>query len=316
RGFGWNGNDTDGVASTSETGLGWLSFNCLDAPGGCSSPLVAGYRVMGDFVNNFPKVASLTAPNWSYAEGCSAYGSLQSFLQWNFSDRDIGSCETAYQIVVNDINSTSTPLLDTGKCQGTYFGGVCAGGSNTGACQSTVTANRFNLRAAMASASSTEVMKYDKRYYWWVKVWDDRDLASDWTQYSTVTDTDNDDANPLTFATYKHKFPNPSFSWFPVYPNIGENVSFTDTSKVYANGVAHQDIPSNCSNGTCFYAWTFEQGMPNNSTDRNPSPIRFTQGGSMNVTVKTTDQDGYYCYNTANVENVSVCLPLWQEKKP
>lgn len=319
-GWAWNGNTTDADAEA-ETGVGWISFNCEDTEAGCSVP---GYRVVGDFVNNFPEVANLTAPNWSFAEACSAYGALQTFLEWDFIDRDAGACEKAYQIIVSENTSTSTPILDTGKCEGTYSGGECYGGADTGACQSTVTANRFNLKNALASASSTETLQYNKAYYWWVKVWDDRDLESDWYQFdASITEsgddhvlTDNQSGNlsDLTFTTFKHKMPNPSFSWWPLYPNIGENVAFTDTSKIYATG--NPDTPQDCNVGQCDYYWTFEQAVPLTSTDADPSEIKFKQGGSMNVTIKVTDGDGYYCHNSANVENVSVCLPLWQEKRP
>ncbi|MBL7057709.1 hypothetical protein ISS03_00040 [Patescibacteria group bacterium] len=327
RGYGWNGNNTNSDLA-SEVGVGWISFNCEDDPAGCSNPLIIGYRVVGDFVNNKPELANLSAPNWSFEEGCSGYGSLQTFLEWDFSDRDAGGCELAYQIIVNTTNSTSSPVLDTGKCLGTYSGGVCSGGYDGSACQTTVVANRFNLKAALANggASSTAELEYGTPYYWWIKVWDEREKESDWFQFNTdsalnhvVTDNiagnlaESFDPN-LTFTTYYHKFPNPSFSWLPTYPNIGENVYFTDNTKYYKTETG--DNQHTCNDTFCNYEWTFEQALPNTSMSMAPSEIKFLQGGSMNVVVKVTDNEGYYCYNSANVENVSVCLPLWQEKRP
>lgn len=314
-GYGWNGNTTDADADTIETGMGWLSFNCANN-NVCDT---SRYLVNGDFVNNVPEVENMSAPNWSNSrtEGC-FFGSRYAFLQWDFADRDAGACQLAYRIIVDDDNSRvdDTPLLDTGKCEGSYDAdnGVCSSSfSSDSLCQSSVTANRYNLREGLAH--NNDSLEYNKAYYWWIKVWDERGLESEWFQYGTTPDTHNDDGNSLTFTTYKHKFPNVSFSWFPIEPSIGEDVDFTDTTLVYSD--ASPDVGAVCAGPTdCGWSWTFEQADIDASSGQNPEGVEFLQGGSMEVELTVTDSDNYSCTNSANIENVSVCLPLWQERAP
>ena len=322
-GFAYSGYDQGG-SSDPDIGMGWLSFNCADTPDGCGA---VGYRVFGTFITESLSVLEMSAPNWSPEESCSVYGSLQAFLEWEVEEGSSGGCAVAYQILVNDNNSTSTPILDTGKCQGTFSAeNGCTGGYDGAACQANVDSNRFNLRAALKNggASSTAELEYSTPYTWWLKVWDELDVESSWYQFDVNTigvltngQTENASESTipnLTFTTYYHKFPNPSFSWAPTYPNIGENVYFQDSSKYYQQ--ANPGTPLECNDTDCSYSWVFSQAVPSTSSTRNPSEIKFLQGGSMNVGVTVVDQDGYSCSNSADVENVSICLPLWQEKSP
>ena len=322
-GFAWGSNDMEGDQDP-ETGTGWISMNCADTITGCSD---ISYYVRGISVNDRLVITEMSAPNWSAEESCSAYGSLQSFLEWEVDPAGSGGCAMAYHIIVNDSFSTSSPILDTGKCEGTFTAeNGCFGGYDGAACQANVDSARFNLKAALArgGASSTAELEYGKPYSWWLKLWDERGLESAWYQYDLndngvltngQTENNAESTQPnLTFTTYYHKFPNPSFTWAPTYPNIGENVYFQDATKYYKTQTG--DNQHTCNDTFCDYAWTFEQAIPNVSTDRNPSEIKFLQGGSMNVSITVTDNKGYTCSNSADIENVSVCLPLWQEKKP
>lgn len=262
-GYGWNDN-------SNEQGVGWISFSCQDSDT-CDT---AFYQVAGDFVNNPPKALNPTAPNWSFNEVCTNGVARRAFLEWTFSDMDIGSTESAYEIIVSDSSDFSDPILDTGKCI-EYNAAIN--------CHIAVGVDRYPLHSAIA-------LDYNKTYYWRVKVWDERDLESNITSGET-------------FTTYKHEFPNVSFDWSPDDPNVNEDVSFDDTTSVSGGATIASHL------------WTFEQGTCSDTTIANPT-ARFYQGGSMNVSLQVTDSDGYTCTNSANVENVSLCLPLWRESNP
>ena len=294
-GYGWNGNP-DG------TGLGWLSFSC-ENEGVCAA---SDYKVFGDFVNNTPEVKNMTAPNRSVAEACrneTYYGTqspLLATLRWDFYDLDAGSFESAYRIVIDDDASMDDPLIDTGKCTASSVG--------TGDCYINPGVRLYPAYRALGLGNND----YGKTYYWWIKVWDERDLESEWTQYDTLADTDNDDGNQYAFTLYPHRLPNVGFDWQPKPIAIGENVTFLDQATQFVSDSNGFACVSGGGASECDWSWTFEQGLPATSSEQNPT-IRFLQGGRMNVSLTVTDNDGYSCTNSVNVENVSVCLPLWQE---
>ena len=298
-GYGWNGN-SDG------TGLGWLSFSCENEVGGCAT---SNYKVFGDFANNAPEVKNMTAPNRSMAEACrneSYYGTpspLLATLKWDFYDLDIGSSESAYRIVIDDDVDMAAPLIDTGKCTVSSVG--------TGDCYVNPGVRQYPAYRALGLGNSD----YGKTYYWWVKVWDERNLESAWTQYDTLADTDNDDGNQYTFTLYPYRLPNVGFDWLPKPVAIGENVTFLDQTKQFVSNSSGSACVPGSGADSCTWSWTFEQGLPAISTAQEPI-VRFLQGGKMNVSLTATDSDGYSCTNSINVENVSVCLPLWQESPP
>ncbi|MEA3463828.1 MAG: hypothetical protein U9R14_02020, partial [Patescibacteria group bacterium] len=194
-GWAWNGND-DGA------GIGWVSFNCADAgAGGCAGH---NYKVVGN-VNTPPTAINLSAPNWNYNQACSLYA-RQAFLRWEFDDLDQESEQSAYQVIFDNNNDPAEPnLINTGKTPGS--------------------ASQYSV--------GSDQLSYNTPYYWWVKVWDNHDVASDLTQYDTEPDTDNNDGAEYTFTAYLHEFPDVDFSWFAQNPSKGEEVQFTDSSKVY-----------------------------------------------------------------------------------
>ena len=329
-GYAWNGNDDN-------TGMGWLSFDCVNN-NVCDD---SNYKVVGNFVNSAPEAGEMTAPNWSHEEACGVNGAKQVFLEWNFYDSDMGACEKAYQIIVNDVDiaiedlDTSSVLLNTGKCDGSYSSGECSGGSfsqnGNNKCRSTVTANKYDLRKGFENNDgATQDLEYDETYFWWVKVWDERGLSSEWHQYDTSIsavdeDTDNDDGDSLTFTTYAHDFPHVDFGKYPSNPAIGENVTFSpfatsSQSRIYSSG---SDpilcTPLDCSDSVVDWYWSFEQAIPPNSSTSTPT-VKFLQAGTLNATLTVThtdiDNNIYSCTATDAIENISVCLPLWQEKNP
>jgi len=260
---GWAWNGNDTGA-----GIGWVSFNCSND----DSCAASDYKVHGD-INTPPTATALPAPNWSYDQACSYYA-RQAFLRWEFSDPDPDSSQSAYQVIFDDDSDPTDPIIDSGKTLGS--------------------ANQYSV--------GPDQLSYDTPYYWWVRVWDNYDVASDLVQYNSVTDTDNDDGNNLTFTTYKHEFPDVDFSWSPQNPSQGEDVQFTDNSIVYGGATISS------------WQWTVPEDATIDDATISAPTITFGSSGSQTVTLKVTDSDGYYCSETKQI-NINVALPEWKEVK-
>ena len=269
---GWAWNSNDNGA-----GIGWLSFNCSN-DSSCGS---SNYKAITS-VNIPPAAVNLTSPNWSIAQAGTNYA-LQAFTRWQFSDPDSGSSQSAYEVIVSPNSDFSLPTVSTGKTAGS--------------------ANQYSLGPSQ--------LAYNIPYYWKVRVWDDYDVAADWTQYNSAADTDNNDGYPLTFTTYQHEIPDPGFTWFPVNPSKGEDVKFTDASKVYLTGAPSTAV--DCDDAKCDWLWTASNAVISDAT-ASTTTITFNSAGAQSVKLKVTDNDGYF-YEVTKSINASKALPSWRETK-
>jgi len=289
-GWAWN-------ANADESGIGWLSFNCSNDSPACGS---SNYKVSGD-VNRPPSATDLSASNWSFSEA-GQFGALKAKLGWIFTDPDTDQNEYAYQVIVNTSNSMVDPVFDSGQCFGYN--------DPTDECKIDIGVGQFPINLAIT-------LNYNTPYYWWVKVWDDNiaSEASVLTQYDATEDTplESDDGAPLTFTTYKHEMPIASFTHFPDNPSRGEQVEFTNTSKVYLSSAP--DTAIDCTNNQCTYFWSATAGASINDTATTSPIITFDSAGSSTVTLKVTDNDGYYI-SASDVININAKLPEWKEVKP
>lgn len=276
-GFAWN-------ANANGSGIGWVSFNCVDT-GACAS---SDYKVstQPNLGNNPPLAAGLTAPNWSFGQASGPLGALNAILRWTFSDPDAGSSQSAYRVVVNTSNNPIGAFYDTGKLVGA--------------------ANQVAL-------NSSDGLSWGTAYYWWAEVWDDKDTSSGLIQYNSPTDTDNNDGNLLTFTTYLHEFPDVYFIWLPLNPSQGEDVNFFDATKVYLTGAPTTPVDADATN-VASWEWTFNNGNPATATVQNPT-AQFLSSGNTDVSLKVTDNDGYYS-STSTAVNANLKLPSWIERKP
>lgn len=249
-GWAWNGG-TDGA------GIGWISFNCADTgAGGCDGH---DYKVYS-LLNTAPQTINLSAPNWTYEQACALYAK-QAFLRWEFSDPDEGASQSAYQIIVNDNNNPNSPLMDTGKVA--------------------ESASQYLLGPAD--------LLYDETYYWWVRVWDNFNVASELT------------AGP-SFTTYKHELPDVAFTWVPENPSKDEEVKFTQNSTSYGGTTITSLL------------WTAPNASIDDPATSTPTII-FNSSGNQEVTLKVTDSDSFYCSLT-EIISVNVTLPGWKEVNP
>lgn len=292
RGWAWNANN-DG------SGIGWVSFNCSNDAPACGS---SNYKVVAD-ISRSPSATALTAPNWSFSEAAQ-YGALKAKLGWTFSDPDLGQSEYAYQIIVNTSNSIINPVFDSGQCLGYN--------NPTNKCVIDIGVDQFPLHSAMT-------LNYNTPYYWWVKVWDNSATHKDSTlaQYNSAQDAplEADDGSPLTFTVYRHEMPDVSFIYFPVSPSRGEEIKFTDTSKIYLTSAP--TTPVNCTDALCNWTWSATAGATFKDNDMaTPSPtITFNSAGNSTVTLTVTDSDGYSAFYQV-VININSQLPKWKEVKP
>jgi len=302
-GWAWNANDSGGE------GIGWISFNCSNESPACSG---TNYKVVGE-INNPPAAADLTAPNWNYAQA--ATNALRANLQFSLVDPDPASSGSAYQVIVRK-GADDSLILDTGKCTGynipasdpikcKFDNSICMQNGATGCISAGDCECQFSLDAEL---------NYNTAYKWSVQVWDNYDTPSVVVPYNTSPDTDNNDSVAATFTTYKHKFPLPSATYFPVKPSRGEEVKFTDTSVTFAT--AAPTAPIACDDSICDRRWTVPAGATIDSVSTSTPTIVFNTAGLNSVKLKITDRvDNYYSEVTFLID-VNAKLPGWKEVKP
>jgi hypothetical protein len=298
-GWAWNAN-TDG------SGIGWISFNCAND----SSCAASDYKVIA-IVNRPPAVTDMTAPNRDYSQA-SCSQALGASLSFRFDDQDAGSFGSAYQVVLTKEDGTS--VLDTERCTG-Y--------------QAPSAKCKFDVNCLVNSSAcqyllATE-LAYGTSYQWWAKVWDDHNVGSALTPYTTSPDSPPiaDDGKPLTFTTYLHEFPRPSASYLPSSPSRGEEIKFTDASQRFFSAPPAPDTPATpfvCNSATCEWKWTVPAGATIDN-DAIPTPtIIFGPTSSNIVKLRVTDKTDtgstpYYCEIEINVD-LKANLPKWLEVKP
>lgn len=275
-----------GYASASSTTLtGSVKFSCLDE-GVCETN---NYQVkIGPL-----EIRQMIAPNWSPGEACSLGQSNNAILRWN---RRSGM-QSAYQVIVSTSNSTTTDIVyNSGKVPNT-------------------------IQNPVKQVSFTTA--YNTSYYWFLKLWDENDVATDWRQFNTQGTkdwvTDNWDWNLVhspepykTFTSYKHEFPKPFFTWEPeeIVAATTTN-SFLSSSYYYDNS----NIYTACNDASCSYLWTTSDPEDNILSPMTASTsINFARVSNNTIRLRATDTDGYSCA-TSTILDINYALPLWKEVK-
>ncbi|MBI4811990.1 VWA domain-containing protein [Candidatus Falkowbacteria bacterium] len=149
------------------------------------------------------------------------------------------------------------------------------------------TANNQMVFVAVAPAKGQ--LAYNTKYWWRVKVWDINGISSEWT------------SGP-SFVTPKHLYPAINFSWAPLKPGVGEDISFTDRSTAYGGATKAS------------WNWIFSGGDPSSSNQQNPV-ARFVLLGAKRVTLSVTDSDNLTCTLTKTL-NIRLPIPQWKEITP
>ena len=319
-GFAWNGN-SDGSS------IGWISFNCKDMPKTCSggsnpgtlcptgmeclgvgsacvdSCTLANYKVTGN-VNQIPKATELEAPYLSNEKLCEeGVGVRSAILKWKFVDLDINSSESAYQIIFNDKNEITNPLIDTHQCTNTLLAD----------CIVPPGVDKFpisDLLKKYAVEYPEKQIKYGGHYYWWVRVWDNNNAPSAWESGS---------AWGADFIIPGHEFPKAKISnkYTPALPHAGEQIKFTGSSSIYKFGAP--GVPVSCMNDkvNCWWYWSVTPFVYSNVNDPYAtSPlIKYSNPDQeFHVNLEVTDADHYSCTSTLDI-SAYIGLPKWIEVK-
>ncbi len=273
-----------GYASSS---IGAISFDCHDDDScGTNDYQVYMWKV---------EVKSISAPNWSYSEACSG-GARKSVFKWVKR----AGIQSAYRIVANTVNSTSTPLYDSGKIVGNATQYICPG------------------------PLCAFTPNYNTPYYWWLMLWDEDDVAQPFVQFDTreghvITDNvlGNTAANPddpyYTFTAYKHEFPDTLFDWDPHDILIGSSTQFTSNSSYYSSALPN--TPQICNDGVCDYLWTCSAFAEIDNPNASSTAMRFYDLNPKTVTLTVTDADNYMCSTSSPLLEINFDLPIWKEVK-
>jgi hypothetical protein len=294
-GFGWNGSTL-----TSE-GLGWISFNCND-PGYFNNCATANYFVYLKS-HHLPTAINLSAPNWSMYNACPASSTasgiaLNAFLDWTFADPDTGSAQNAYRVIINTVNSTTSPMFDSSE--------------------------RFSATNQFHASNTYGILNYKTPYFWWVKVWDNFGFVSHWFQFDThiATDTLTDNASgntaaggtSQTFTTYLHEMPIAYFRHIPATPLAYYPVTSTDVSKYFTT--LTPSTPVSCTKVACSWNWYGIDVLTNTTPTASSTVMTFSHTSSSVAQVKmhVTDPDSYTCGTSSTGVTVDL-LPSWKEKQ-
>jgi hypothetical protein len=276
---------------TAGSSLGDLSFNCESEGGGAGNCAARNYKA---YISNL-QIGKLTAPNWDVYQAC--HGSARgAVLKWFKKSGQ----QTAYEVVVNTANTFSTST-------GAY---VCWSGKK----YSTI-ANKYNLPNSDPNCANLE---YNQKYYWWVRLYDENDVPTQWYQYdsNSVLDTDqNSDGNAFTFSTYRHEFPSPYFTWSPSEILVSATTTFTNTSNYYTD-IGPITPQPNCVGPNCLTTWSTSDLGAFISATNSPSStnIIFLQATGTSVTLQIRDNEFYTC-STSTTLMINYGLPIWREVK-
>ncbi len=281
-----------GYASTdyiSADDFGSISFNCSNDSSCYSNEYYVWLWKL--------ELKSMSAPNWSFSDACST-GARKAVFKWQRR----GGIQSAYRVIINTTNSTSSPAFDTSKITGT---------------------------AAQLSCPGTWCAftpDYNTSYYWWLQLWNENDEETELFQFDTndtgvLTDNiaANTSANPTdankTFTTYKHEFPTPYFTWDPFDILVGSSTDFTSDSHYYSTASPSSNAQL-CVDGVCTFGWlASESSVIINSPSTATTSIIFTNNNSQNVYLTVIDPDLYSCSTSSAVLSINYQLPLWKEVK-
>jgi hypothetical protein len=281
-----------------------LSFNCLSEGGAGGTCATRNYKV---YISNL-QIGHLTAPNWSYSQACTG-GALQAVLNWNIKSGSAlsNSQQAGYEIVVNSANHFSTSTSDYVCWSGVKYPSV---------------ASQYVLPNSDPTCGA---LAYNTNYYWWIRLWDASGTTTPWYQFGAVdghnglVDTHTNvtaDASATVFATYKHEFPLPYFTYAPTPILVSTTTNFTSLpNSVYYTSAAPSTTPSSCGLSGCRYLWSTNDSQAIiGSSSAATSTIIFHQATGTTVNLNVTDTDNYIC-STSTTFYVNYDLPIWREIK-
>lgn len=269
--------------------IGNISFSC-QTDGTCTTN--------NYFVYIKPLILQqMSAPNWSYSQACSD-GAQRVVFQWLLKS----GTQTGYRIIVNDTNTTSSPLWDSGP--------------------------RTSTARQVACPTNCDgwAPDYNHSYYWWLQLWDYNSDPTPIFQFNRTTSglltnniPYNDLVSPnkdLTFTSYLHEFPSPFFYWNPPDILVGTSSAFVSVSNYYTTANPNSS-PQACVDGICDFSWSVSHPSTAiiSSSSSSTTGIIFTDINPQIVTLDVTDSDNYQCASSSPSLLINFQLPLWKEVK-
>ena len=235
-------------------------------------PWAAQDQVVITLTNTPPTVSGLTVDPPSAALFC---GNPQEHFSWTFSDQQDGNTQTAYELQVSSNSNFSSPEFDSGK----------------------VASSSQQRFVSVSSSPSANQLAFNTNYYWRVRVYDNADASSGWV-------------NGSSFATPRHAWPSPAFTWSPSVPDAGDKVIFTDQT-IFASGSTN-------------HSWSW--AIPNasyvdstSSSSENPH-VQFNSTNASTVVLTSTDDVGSCSTSSTpsvgNTVNPRPPLPQFKEVQP
>jgi len=277
--------------------MGNIKLNCDDSTPTSSHPSCVDSFFKLKYIMPL-KIEGLSVPNWSSEQVCSSFAN-KAILRWE----TIGDPQSAYQVIIDtdSVIDDDTPHFDSGKVTSPAQQFICPDSSNS--CD----------------------LDYDTSYYAWVQLWDSVDQARGWVQFNTnntghslnSNEDYNNDNSPdpnLTFTTYQHEFPKPSFTWTPTDIVLGEEVYF-EGEALYYTDASPDSNPQTCTDSTCDFTWSSTIGSNISNATNSTTTIIFTQASTGSVILNVNVPGGYNC-NKAETVSIEFEIPIWQEVKP
>ena len=277
--------------------IGWKSFNCKNN----NSCVTSNYKVLINLLGaapNQPPTATNLDRTLSWCNVAPSKG--LAGLSWTYNDPDNNS-QSQYQLqVATDVGFNNRAI----DC---IINQSVASGQKGSSALSVVSSPANVCNDGGELGGRTLEISYNNNYFWRLKV---KDSQGDWSDW----------ANGLNFTAPSHAYPWAYFTWLPQFPAVDESVQFADQSFCYSGGPGGQTCNS--------WLWTFplppewefgirDPGPPPilyNNTNQNPQG-KFTTLGNEDVTLKATDDSGFFCSITRTVTG-RLPLPKWREIVP
>ena len=273
--------------------IGWINFN---------GP---GYRVKTNLCGGEPPVVS----GMSVTQGDYCLADFPIIFNWVFSDPDPGDDQNAFQVKVYDTevyDEWGDPILILDSCD--FPSGSCPPGNTCGTCEPG--------HSSQAYAPPSSVFAYGKTYEWGLQVWDKNGLT--WMA---------SEGGSSDFSTPPYAYPNPSFTWTPRWPDIGENITFQDTSVCAdADGLCNSwawdfniNVDTPCPPLPAIGVPGCGDGIADNDQDSNAQnpAYSYSVAGRYFVRLTVTDDLWRSCQTPSNIYvAVAPPLPRWLEIFP
>jgi len=277
-GFGWSG----GPLPPETTGIGWLSFNCIND----SSCVGSGYKTLAflnlppstSFVAGSPSAPPLSelpcGPGNGFEGACASDCEKYPLIDWEFNDPE-GLPQSKYHLIIDELSGS-----------GSY---------DSGEVPSSVTQLKLN--------SSHLTMKYNTTYEITLNTWDSIGQESGEIVYAFTTD--------------KHKYPDANFEWFIDEGSEDEEVKFWNNSVYFINssddpsasGICHPGYP-----GPCSFNWvSSDADLVDESLATTTAKFR-DSGSSREIILEATDGDTYMCASSTSLD-INLRLPTWTETR-